>query len=325
MSINISNKSDVFKFALALYDYLIQKGQTKEANDLSQLVDSCYTNDEYALKAHLEAFRLIQERVQILPLQYQRALEEAITYILQEIDSRKDKDTAQGCCTADKTKECSENTAKEQEFQEIELKLKIHNPQLGERILEDPLIRELSRNTRPQVKEYETTYYDTWGHQLINHQVCYRIRSSAGEYTATIKGLGSSQSGLSIRREWNRKLSENIPTLEPFKDLAIGQELGNFVRDEELLPIFVTRFKRTALDLTCQDGSHIELALDVGEIEAESKREPICELELELKSGQIENVLKLGEVLSEVYRLKPEEQSKYQRGMILAGIMISCR
>lgn len=326
MTINIANQSDVFKFALVLYDYLMQKGQTKEAHDLSLLVDSCYSNDEYALKAHLRAFIQILERTQTLSPYYRHALEEAIIYISQEINDRNGKEAIEGCRAATDTGVCQGNAAadqKEQEFQEIELKLKVPDPQLGERILQDPLIMSLSRDTQPRIKEFETTYYDTRGHLLINHQVCYRIRNSAGGYIATIKGFGSSQDGLSIRSEWNRQLPENIPTLEPFKDLAIGRELESLIKDEEILPIFLTRFKRRTFDLISQGGSCIELALDVGEIKAGTRREPICELELELKSGQVEDVVRLGEALAQAYRLTPEERSKYQRGIILAGLMFS--
>ncbi|EHL04374.1 adenylate cyclase [Desulfitobacterium hafniense DP7] len=326
MSLTIANQSDVFKFALVLYDYLMQKGQTKEAYDLSLLVDSCYNNDRYALKAHLQAFIQIQEKVQALPLPYQHALEEAITYIAQELKVGKAKEVPKGCGAVADTGECRENTATAQEFQEfqeIELKLKVPNPQLGEMILQDPLIKELSRDFQLRVREYETTYYDTPSHLLINHQVCYRIRNFAGMYIAAIKGFGSSRKGLSIRSEWNRQLPENAPTLEPFLDLAIGRELESLIKDEELLPIFCTRFKRSTLDLIGQDGSRIELALDIGEIVAGSRRESICELELELKSGQVEDVVRLGEALSEAYRLTPEERSKYQRGLMLAGLMSS--
>ncbi|AGA69137.1 hypothetical protein Desdi_1648 [Desulfitobacterium dichloroeliminans LMG P-21439] len=209
------------------------------------------------------------------------------------------------------------------EFQEIELKLKLHDPQLMESILKDSLILKLSQDSMTLVKENVTTYYDTSDYRLLHNQVCYRIRNSAGEYTATIKGFGSSQGGLSIRKEWNRKLSDNNATLDSFMDLDIGQVLKSRIGDSDLLPIFTTRFKRTSLDLICEDGSIIELALDFGEIEAEGKKDPISELELELKSGQMENVLKLGDVLRERYLLIPEEQSKYQRGLILTGLIKS--
>ncbi|MGI1659701.1 MAG: CYTH domain-containing protein [Desulfitobacterium sp.] len=213
------------------------------------------------------------------------------------------------------------NLASHEEFQEIELKLKLHDPQLVESILKDPLIIKLSQGSSPLVKENITTYYDTFDYRLLNNQVCYRIRNSAGECTATIKGYGSSREGLSIRSEWNRKLSDNKPSLESFMDLDIGQELKKNVGEVDFLPIFSTHFKRTSLDLICEDGSMIELALDLGEIEAGAKKEPISELELELKSGQLENVLKLGTVLTQRYSLTPEEQSKYHRGLMLAGMI----
>lgn len=208
----------------------------------------------------------------------------------------------------------------DQNYQEIELKLKLHDLQLVEKILKDPVVVNLSQNAQPRVKDYETTYYDTQDQLFLKHRVCYRIRNSAGEYTATIKGFGSSQGGLSLRSEWNQPLTEKVPSLEPFRELDIGQELEKLIKTDEILPVFLTRFKRTALDLFCEEGSVIELALDLGEIEAGEQREPICELELELKKGQVEEIVKLGQRLTEVYQLKPEEKSKFQRGLRLTGL-----
>lgn len=312
MSIPIASKADIFKFALNLYDYLSQQGHTEEANNLSQIVDSCFPNDALALKAHLTAFAEIKKKMNDLPPRYQEALQSSIDLFTQKSDIIGDKTLEQhssGCGACD------------QDSQEVELKLKLQDSQLAEKILQDPMILKLSENNQPKVKEYETTYYDTRDHLFLEHQVCYRIRNSAGEYTATIKGLGSSQNGLSIRSEWNRRLTKNAPTLEPFSELALGQEIRQIVKDDEILPVFITRFKRTALDLVCEDGSHIELAIDLGEIEAGDKKEPISEVEIELKKGQVDNVLKVGKKLSEAYHLKPEEKSKYQRGMMLAGLI----
>lgn len=312
MSIIIASQADVFKFALVLYDYLSHNGHAEEANYLSQIVDSCFPDDDLALKAHLKAFTEIKERSKDLPPQYQRTLQSALDFIIQKTESAGIKEAEHN------SRECG---ACDQDAQEIELKLKLQDPQVVEEILQNSWILKLSQNAQPRVKDYETTYYDTLDHHFLKHQVCYRIRNSAGELTATIKGLGSSRGGLSIRSEWNRRLTENAPTLEPFSDLAIGQKMKEIVKGDEILPVFITRFKRTTLDLFCEDGSRIECAIDLGEIEAGDIKEPIREIELELKKGQVESVLKVGEILSDKYSLEPEEKSKYQRGLMLAGLL----
>ena len=78
MSFIIKTQSDVIKFALPLYDYLSQHGHTDEAEDLIELVDSCYPQNAQALEAHRRAFKQIRETVQDLPLEYIHALDEAL-------------------------------------------------------------------------------------------------------------------------------------------------------------------------------------------------------------------------------------------------------
>ena len=78
MSFTIKTQSDVFKFALPLYDYLRQHGHAVEAEELAKLVDSCYPQDAQALETHRRAFKQIRESVQDLPVDYTRALDDAL-------------------------------------------------------------------------------------------------------------------------------------------------------------------------------------------------------------------------------------------------------
>ena len=78
MSFTIKTQSDVFKFALPLYDYLSQHGHSEQAAALVKLVDSCYPQDAQAIDAHRKAFTQIRETVLDLPSQYQLALEDAL-------------------------------------------------------------------------------------------------------------------------------------------------------------------------------------------------------------------------------------------------------
>jgi hypothetical protein len=78
MTFTIKTQSDVFKFALPLYDYLSRHGHIEDANDLAELVDSCYPQDVKALDAHRRAFKQIRETVHDLPPQYLLALDDAL-------------------------------------------------------------------------------------------------------------------------------------------------------------------------------------------------------------------------------------------------------
>ncbi|MCV5217230.1 CYTH domain-containing protein, partial [Escherichia coli] len=59
----------------------------------------------------------------------------------------------------------------------------------------------------------------------------------------------------------------------------------------ELVPLFSTNFTREQWLIGMPDGSQVEVAFDQGMVVAqgedgEERQEPICEVELELKSGQ---------------------------------------
>lgn len=83
MTFKIKDKSDTFKFALSLYDYLSSTGYQEEAKILGQLVDDCFPSDEEALKNHWKAFKQIQERVSDLPKKYQIAIEDSLELLSQ--------------------------------------------------------------------------------------------------------------------------------------------------------------------------------------------------------------------------------------------------
>lgn len=78
MTFKINNKTDAFKFALSLYDYLNKNGYPEEAKVLGILVDDCFPSDQEALKAHRKAFKEIMENIPELPKRYQIALEDSL-------------------------------------------------------------------------------------------------------------------------------------------------------------------------------------------------------------------------------------------------------
>lgn len=82
-------------------------------------------------------------------------------------------------------------------------------------------------------------------------------------------------------------------------------------------PLFSTDFYREKW-LVEVDGSQIEIALDQGEVKAGEFAEPICELELELLSGDTRAVLKLANQLVSQTGLRRGSLSKAARGYHLA-------
>lgn len=100
-------------------------------------------------------------------------------------------------------------------------------------------------------------------------------------------------------------------------DLAVAQ-LADLRGRTELIELFRTNFTRTLWNIEL-DGSEIEAAIDQGdvfaEVDRETRRAPISEVELELKSGDEAALHTLAaELGKQIAGLAPDNISKAQRG-----------
>lgn len=163
-------------------------------------------------------------------------------------------------------------------------------------------------------------YFDTNTYCLQQEKLAYRIRREGGQWVATIKDGGLSSGGLHERQEWNVIVSDAQPDISVFEGTDIGQRLLDLVGDQRLEPIVITKFERRTLDVIMPDGSQIEVAADQGIIVAGAKNAPILEVELELKNGNPGALLQLGGALAREFPLLPEPDSKFYRGLLLAGL-----
>lgn len=77
-----------------------------------------------------------------------------------------------------------------------------------------------------------------------------------------------------------------------------------------------TRFHRSRFRIDTGKGI-FEISIDKGEIITPFGVEPISEVEIELFSGETEELMELGKKLSETFGLEIEENSKYARGIEL--------
>lgn len=202
---------------------------------------------------------------------------------------------------------------------EAELKLRLADPDCLIRILEAPLLQEMSPQP-PYKQTLETTYYDTPNQSLLKSRLSYRLRLADGEWVATVKADGTSDGGLHQRAEYNVPVTNPLPDIAPFLDTEIGARLSEAVGGFPLEAVFSTKFDRHIKNLITPDGSVIELAIDDGEIIAGDNRQTILELELELKAGQPQSLIWLGAMLAAEFPLLPERDSKLYRATLLAGL-----
>ncbi|GAA3546473.1 CYTH domain-containing protein [Zobellella aerophila] len=164
------------------------------------------------------------------------------------------------------------------------------------------------------------TYYDTADLALRRADAGLRIRSKDGVLEQTVKLAGSQIGGLHQRPEYNVGLADHSPDLGLFPAHIWPEGLALDALQQALLPQFCTDFVRRRWLLSCDDGSEIELAFDIGEVRAGEASEPIAELELELCRGDASQLFELAEVLIAQGGLRLGAVSKAQRGYQLAGL-----
>lgn len=167
-------------------------------------------------------------------------------------------------------------------------------------------------------RELGNTYFDTADNWLRRHDIGMRIRQIDGVFVQTVKTAGRVVAGLHQRPEYNAEHNSNKPdlALHPAEVWPEGRTTDEV--QAQLVPLFSTNFTREQWLVGMSDGSQIEVAFDQGVVEARGEQEPICEVELELKSGQTEALFTLARSLSENGGMRLGNMSKAARGYRLA-------
>ncbi|CAN7198370.1 CHAD domain-containing protein [Polaromonas sp. LjRoot131] len=194
---------------------------------------------------------------------------------------------------------------------EIELKLRLPPAALAA-LRADPLWG----HTRVTHKQLDNIYFDTPQRALAQAGIGLRLRSDGKRWLQTAKGGGSSRAGLHQREEIEFAVAGPALEWAPLAGTAFGPVLEPL--KDQLQPQFQTRFKREIRHITGAAGGVIEVAIDEGEILAGDHSEPLCEVELELKGGPVDELFALALTLAERHPLVLDNRSKAERGNRLA-------
>ncbi|AMB46221.1 CYTH and CHAD domain-containing protein [Methylobacterium sp. AMS5] len=194
---------------------------------------------------------------------------------------------------------------------EIELKLECEPSDLA--VLQDhPLLREASVQGEA---ELASVYFDTPDRQLHAAGLGLRVRESKGRFVQTLKAEGD---GLFDRPEWEQPVERSEPDRAALADTPFARRVA---ADAVLEPLFTTRITRRTY-LVEQGDSRIEVALDLGRIEAPAAGDrivSICEIELELKEGIASDVFALAYAIAALVPVRLGVRSKAERGYALAA------
>ena len=157
----------------------------------------------------------------------------------------------------------------------------------------------------------ETTYYDTPSRALSARRYMLRRRLENGVSVCTMKTSGKGN----LRGEWEVTSDSVTEAVSELCKLGCPAELES-LSAEGLVPICGARFTRQAGTFTLRECT-VELALDQGVLFAGEKEIPLCEIEVELKSGSREAADDFARQLADIYGLQPEEKSKFARALAL--------
>jgi len=203
---------------------------------------------------------------------------------------------------------------------EIELKYAIDHEAVAEEIFQDPYIQMIKDKQTEESIDMHAVYFDTEDRRLYREGIAFRVRKEGDIMQATLKWNGSSEDGMHKREEINAPVDDaeklNTPDVEIFAQSEMCEVLKGLVGQRKLLPMMETDIVRHQVRI--DTGKSIsELSVDKGEVRANGKSAPILEMEIELFSGDEEDMKALGEELAKKFGLRAENISKFKRGLDL--------
>ena len=198
----------------------------------------------------------------------------------------------------------------------VEIELKFQLPPARRAAVE----RALATRTAERIR-LRAQYFDTPDARLAGARLALRLRQEGERWVQTLKGQGD---GLLQR------LEDEVPraaagATPPALDLslhegtaagaALARALAGGAPPRVLYGTDIQRLKR----VLHSGGARIEVALDVGELQAGAARAPVCELEFELLSGPVDALLALAGRWADRHGLVLDVTTKAERGQRLAA------
>ncbi|WPG37693.1 CYTH and CHAD domain-containing protein [Variovorax sp. EBFNA2] len=176
----------------------------------------------------------------------------------------------------------------------------------------------------------QARYFDTADQRLVADGMVLRLRKEGRRWVQTVKAAGDNALH---RLEHNVDLGTGAaaPAIDPARhaDTPVGERLARLLQLADSVPVPLVERQSTDivrltrdLRVSGQGGAVVEMALDVGKVVVHAgtpaqRTSPVCELELELKSGDVQGLVALARRWSQQHGLWFSTVSKAERGMRL--------
>jgi inorganic triphosphatase YgiF len=180
---------------------------------------------------------------------------------------------------------------------------------------------------RSQRTHLQARYFDTADGALAAQKLVLRMRKEGRRWIQTAKAPAD---GPLQRHEHNVELGTEraseapSPRIERHQGTPVGELIAKALRaaghepsEAVLVPLYATDIRRTTREMRTGDAL-VELAFDHGEVRSGERSHPVCELEIELKSGSARSMLELARRWRMRYGLWLDTVSKSTRGQRLA-------
>jgi inorganic triphosphatase YgiF len=199
--------------------------------------------------------------------------------------------------------------------QEIEIKLSVE-PAHAQRLW---AVLARHHHGKPGSRRLFSAYYDTPDRHLQSGGVALRLRREGTRWIQAVKSTGIAAGGLHRRAEHETEVPAQLPSFPALIQAGLGRLVADRKTREALQVAFTTEFRRSSTLIRPRAGTIIEVSLDRGAIAAGGRREPICEIELELKTGDAGALFDLALEIARGLPVRLDNRSKAQRGYALAA------
>jgi inorganic triphosphatase YgiF len=163
-------------------------------------------------------------------------------------------------------------------------------------------------------------YFDTaeWG--VARTRSALRVRSDGGKVEAALKAFGRSRGGAKHRRELVEPLSDGrLATLLAGRGV-VGRRVRTIVGGTRLRRLFSVRTRREVWDVRHRGRVVAELALDRTRIVARRGTRDLERIEIEVKRSTPAVVARFVATLRRRRRLGAVRRSKFETGLVAAGL-----
>ena len=197
---------------------------------------------------------------------------------------------------------------------ELDIKFRTDSEGLKLALRSEPLS---AHTTKTQRRTLRSVYFDTLAGDLRRQRMVLRVRTARNTHIMGLKWPRSLEDGTLSTSQ----IAVRVPSLDPAITLfgeEIAAELNRIIDGKPLEQRFETQIKRR---LRCLNLEHslIEVAFDEGFVVVGDRRQPLTEIELELKAGEETAFYDFAVRVAEALPIRLEIMSKAERGFMLAA------